>query len=234
MQIYLRDYPYSSLAAQILGYTGEISPEELKRLRRDGYRGGDRIGKTGIEAAYDSYLRGRPGLGADPRRLARPPAVARSSSARRRAPATRSGSRSTCACSARPRRRSSYGIDLAHQNDHWAANGGAIVALDPRDGAVLAMASAPTYKPSVFVGRADPKKLEPLLYDDVRGELRCFNRAIAGLYPPGSTWKPVTALAGMQEHVFSPYESIQCTPFATYGLDRAEVPQLEPVRRTAR
>jgi hypothetical protein len=62
VQIYLRGYPYSSLAAQILGYTGEISPSELKRLRKT-YRAGDRIGKAGIEAAYDSYLRGRPGLG---------------------------------------------------------------------------------------------------------------------------------------------------------------------------
>ena len=86
-----------------------------------------------------------------------------------------------------------YGIDLAHQNDHWAANGGAIVALDPRDGAVLAMASAPTFKPSVFVGRTDPKKLQAL-YSDASNPL--FNRATAGLYPPGSTWKPVTALAG--------------------------------------
>ena len=55
-----------------------------------------------------------------------------------------------------------YGIDLAHQNDQWAANGGAIVALDPRDGAVLAMASAPTFKPSVFVGKTDPEKLSAL------------------------------------------------------------------------
>ena len=111
-----------------------------------------------------------------------------------------------------------YGIDLAHQNEHWAANGGAIVALDPRDGAVLAMASAPTYKPSVYVGRVDPKKLSALYDEGANNPL--FNRATAGLYPPGSTWKPVTALAGMQEHVFSPYESLQCTPFATYGLDR--------------
>ena len=111
----------------------------------------------------------------------------------------------------------SYGIDLAHQNDQWAADGGAIVALDPSDGAVLAMASAPTFKPSVFVGRTDAKKLEAL-YSDSRNPL--FNRATAGLYPPGSTWKPVTALAGMQEHVFSAYDSIQCTGSATYGLDK--------------
>ena len=75
VQIYLRDYEYGSLAAQILGYTGEISPEELKQLRKDGrYRAGDRIGKTGIEAAYDSYLRGRPGLAPDPCGLPRPAA----------------------------------------------------------------------------------------------------------------------------------------------------------------
>ena len=77
------------------------------------------------------------------------------------------------------------------------------------------MASAPTYKPSVYVGRTDPKKLEPLLYEDAaRRTTRGFNRATAGLYPPGSTWKPVTALAGMQEHIFSAYESLQCTPVA--------------------
>jgi hypothetical protein len=90
VQIYLRDYAYAALAAQILGYTGEISPEELKRLRRDGYRGGDRIGKAGIEAAYDTYLRAE----RDWRRSASTRSVGRSrrsSSAKRLAPATRSG-----------------------------------------------------------------------------------------------------------------------------------------------
>ena len=122
-----------------------------------------------------------------------------------------------------------YGIDLAHQNDQWAANGGAIVALDPRDGAVLAMASAPTFKPSVFVGRTDPKKLAGALLATTRNPL--FNRATAGLYPPGSTWKPVTALAGMQEHVFSAYESIQCTPLGDLRPRQAGLPELEPVRQ---
>ena len=62
------------------------------------------------------------------------------------------------------------GIKLAQENDHWAANGGAIVALDPSDGAVLAMASSPTYKPSVYVGRGDPKKLAPLLNEEAAGD----------------------------------------------------------------
>jgi len=217
VQIYLRDYPYSSLAAQILGYTGEISPEELKRLpKKDGYRSGDRIGKTGIEAAYDSYLRGRPGLA-----QIRVDSLGRPQSPLELRQEARAGYALRLTLDMRLQRAAEqalqYGIDLAHENDQWAANGGAIVALDPRDGAVLAMASAPTYKPSVFVGRTDPKKLQAL-YSDSSNPL--FNRATAGLYPPGSTWKPVTALAGMQEHVFSAYDSIQCTPSATYGLDK--------------
>ena len=215
-QIYLRGYPYSSLAAQILGYTGEISPAELKRLRRDGYRSGDRIGKAGIEAAYDSYLRGRAGLGqirVDSMGRQVSPYVPRQESTPGYAIRLTLDMRLQRAAEQALR----YGIDLAHQNNQWAANGGAIVALDPRDGSVLAMASAPTFKPSVFVGRTDPKKLEDL-YSDPGNPL--FDRATAGLYPPGSTWKPVTALAGMQEHVFSAYDSIQCTGSATYGLDK--------------
>jgi penicillin-binding protein 2 len=216
VQIYLRGYPYSSLAAQVLGYTGEISPEELKQLRKEGYEPGDRIGKTGIEAAYDSYLRGQSGLAQiTVDSLGRPqsgPLLRREA---------RAGYALRLTLDIRLQRAAElalqYGIDLARQNDHWAANGGAIVALDPRDGAVLALASAPTFKPSVFVGRTDPEKLAAL-YSDPANPL--FNRATAGLYPPGSTWKPVTALAGMQEHVFSAYDSIQCTPTAEYGLDR--------------
>ncbi len=224
VQIYLRDYPYSSLAAQILGYTGEISPEELERLRSDGYRSGDRLGKTGIEAAYDTYLRGRPGLA-----QIRVDSLGRPQSALELRQEARAGYALRLTLDMRLQRATEqalqYGIDLAQANHHWAANGGAIVALDPRDGAVLAMASSPTYKPSVFVGRADPKKLQAL-YSDSRNPL--FNRATAGLYPPGSTWKPVTALAGMQEHVSSAYESIQCTPVATYGLDKQKFRNWNP------
>jgi penicillin-binding protein 2 len=220
-KVYLRSYPYSALAAQILGYTGEISPEELKRLRRDGYRAGDRIGKSGIEAAYDAYLRGNVGLAQiSVDSLGRPVSAVEL----RQEP--RPGYALRLTLDVRLQRAAEqalrYGIDLAHQNDNWAADGGAIVALDPRDGAVLAMASAPSYKPSVYVGKTDPKKLAPLLDEEAARAANYpgLNRATAGLYPPGSTWKPITAIAGMQEHVFSAYESIRCTPFATYGLDR--------------
>ena len=228
-QIYLRDYEYNTLAAHILGHVGEISPEELKRLRRDGYRAGDRIGKAGIEAAFDTYLRGEDG-----RAQIRVDSLGNQVSdiELRREP--RAGYALRLTLDIRLQRAAEealrYGIDLAHQNDNWAANGGAIVALDPRDGAVLAMASAPTYKPSVYVGRVDPKKLEPLLLEEAaaRANSPGLNRALAGLYPPGSTWKPVTALAGMQEHVFSAYESLQCSPVAYYGLDRQRFQNWNP------
>jgi penicillin-binding protein 2 len=221
VQVYLRDYRYNALAAQILGYTGEISSEELKALRRDGYRAGDRVGKTGVEAAFDTYLRGAPGLA-----QIRVDSLGRPRSRLELRKEVRAGYALRLTLDIRLQRAAEralrYGIDLARENDHWAADGGAIVALDPRDGAVLAMASAPTYDPSVYVGRTDPDKLAPLLEEEAarRANYPGLNRATAGLYPPGSTWKPVTALAGMQEHVFSAYDSLQCTPSAEYGLDR--------------
>ena len=220
-QIYLRDYEYGALVAHALGYVGEISPEELKTLRREGYRAGDRLGKTGVERAFDSYLRGRAGLA-----QIRVDSLGNQVSDLKLRQEAQAGYALRLTLDVRLQRAAEqalrYGIDLAHENDHWAANGGAIVALDPRDGAVLAMASSPTYKPSVYVGRVDPKKLEPLFDEELarRANSPLINRATSGLYPPGSTWKPVTSLAGMQEHVFSAYDSLQCAPVAYYGLDR--------------
>ncbi|HXG77372.1 MAG TPA: penicillin-binding protein 2 [Gaiellaceae bacterium] len=220
-QVYLRHYPYDTLAAQILGSVGEISREELARLRRQGYRAGDRIGKAGIEATYDTYLRGRPGLA-----QIRVDSLGRPQSDLALRQEARAGYALRLTLDVRLQRAAEealrYGIQLAHETDNWAANGGAVVALDPRDGAVLAMASAPTFKPSLFVGTRDRRKLAPLLEEEAarRANFPGLNRAIAGLYPPGSTWKPVTALAGMQEHVFGAYDSIQCSPVAYYGLDR--------------
>jgi penicillin-binding protein 2 len=220
VQVFLRDYPYNTLAAHLLGNVGEISAEELKRLRRDGYRAGDRIGKAGIEAAYDSYLRGKSGL-----EQIRVDSLGRPVSRSVLRQEARAGYALRLTLDIRLQRAAEealkYGIDLAHENDHWAANGGAIIALDPRDGAVLAMASSPTFKPSVYVGKTDPQKLAPLLEEEAarRANSPGLNRAVAGLYPPGSTWKPVTALAAMQEHVVSAYDSLQCSPVAYYGLD---------------
>ncbi|MDO8506522.1 MAG: penicillin-binding transpeptidase domain-containing protein, partial [Candidatus Limnocylindria bacterium] len=221
VQTYLRHYEHQALAAQILGYVGEISPEELERLPKKGYRGGDRIGKSGVESAFDLELRGRPGaaqLRVDS--LGRPQSVLEP----RAEPRPGYSVRLTIDVKLQQaaERALRYGIQLARNNGNWAANGGAIVAMSPRDGAILALASNPTYKPSIYVGRVDPKKLEPLVDRDVAKERNFpgLNRAVAGLYPPGSTFKPVTALAAMQEGLLTPYESIQCTPTAVFGQDK--------------
>ena len=230
---YLRDYPYGSLGAQALGYVGEISAAQLKRLRSQGYLAGDRIGQSGIEGAYDTYLRGKDGLDQlHVDSLGRPVSPIQP----RQEPRAGYGLRLTL--DMRVQRAAElalrYGIGLAHADGHWAADGGAIVAMNPRDGAVLAMASSPTYKPSIFVGKPDPKKLAPLLDANVakRDNYPGLNRAIAGAYPPGSTFKPVTALAGMQEHVFSAYDPLQCSPVAYYGLDRQKFTNWDPYVNT--
>ena len=93
------------------------------------------------------------------------------------------------------------------------------------------MASNPTYKPSLFAGRKDLKKLAPLLNPTVAkaDNYPAFNRAIQVGYPPGSTFKPVTALAAMQEHLLTPFTSLHCTP--TYHGVRPAVPQLDAGHR---
>ena len=105
------------------------------------------------------------------------------------------------------------GIRLAHQKKSWYANGGAIVALDPRDGAVLALASAPTFKPSIYTRRSSAEELAPLVDSKVAEQANYpgINRATAGLYPAGSVFKPITALAALQEHLVQPFATLPCT-----------------------
>jgi penicillin-binding protein 2 len=217
---YLRDYEFRATAAQLLGYVGEVSQDELDRLDGRDIRGGEKIGKTGVEAAFDGYLRGLPGaaqLRVDS--LGRPLGPFET---RRPAQAGNNIRLTIDVGLQRAAERALLeGIELAKEHEEWNANGGAIVALDPRDGAVLALASNPTYKPSVYVGRVDPKKLEPLMDERVAKERNYpgINRALAAAYPPGSTFKPLTALAAVSDGMVSPWEYIQCSPSATYGLD---------------
>ena len=213
-QTYLRHYKYGAIAAQLLGYVGEISPDQLKRLHKKGYRIGEKIGQAGVESSYDVYLRGRSGL-AQLRvdSLGRP----RSQLTMRRQPA--SGQTIRLTIDAKLQRAAedalTYGIRIARGQGHWAAQGGAIVALDPRDGSILAMASNPTYDPSVYAGRASRKRLAPLIDPRVASESNypTLNRALAGAYPAGSTFKPVTALAALQERLISSYDYLECTPY---------------------
>ncbi|HEY7397220.1 MAG TPA: penicillin-binding protein 2, partial [Gaiellaceae bacterium] len=212
----LRKYPHQSLAAQVLGYVGQISPQEYKRLKRDGYQATDAIGQAGVESAYDTYLRGRDGkaqLTVDSR--GRP----KSQPAYQVLPQPGDTLRLTLDIGLQraAERALTYGIHLAHANlDGEHADGGAIVAMDPRDGAILAMASNPTYEPSVFAGRPDPSKLDKVIGKQAEADnYPALNRAIDVGYPPGSTFKPVTALAAMQERLMQPNDEIACTPTYT-------------------
>jgi penicillin-binding protein 2 len=211
-ETHLRRYLAEALATHVFGYVGEISPEQLKRLRKEGYSAGDTIGRAGVEVTYDRYLRGTPGLArlqvdslgrsrtdAEVRRIAEPGNAIRLTidiSLQRAA-----------------ERALRYGIGLAREDGHWAANGGAIVAMDPRDGAILALASNPTYKPGVWVGRPEPEELAPLLDPETAKEANYpgLNRATDVTYPAGSVFKPVTALAAMKENIVAPYDPLQCT-----------------------
>ena len=210
-QTYLRSYPAEALLAQVLGYVNEISAEQLKQMRKDGYVLGDRIGQSGVEAAFDTYLRGTAGI-AELRvdSLGRP----KSELTLTRAPTPGDNIRLTIDVSLQraAERALQYGIARAHADGEWAANGGAIVALDPNTGDVLAMASNPTFRPSVYTGR-DDEKLKPLLDAETarRENYPGLNRATAAIYPPGSTFKPITALAALQEHLVDQYTLLPCT-----------------------
>jgi penicillin-binding protein 2 len=213
---YLRYYPHRELAAHVLGYVSEISKEQVDALRSEGYRGGDTIGQTGIESYYDRYLRGTAGVSqlrvdslGKPISLVVPKVPAHSGNAVRLTLDVKLQKAAEDALR--------YGIERARNSQCygcWFSNGGAIVALDPHDGSIRAMASAPTYRPSLFVGRVRQKALDVAGLTSRTAEganYPALNRAINAAYPPGSTFKPVTAIAAMQEHILQPFEPLSCT-----------------------
>ena len=217
--IFIRRYRFGDLAPQLLGHVGEISEEQLKGQHV--YRSGDRIGQGGVEAAFDKFLRGQTGfarLRVDS--LGRPTSAALTDAD----PIPGHGLKLTLDAKLQQAAQAAlvYGIDLAIDEGNWNANAGAIVALDPSDGAIRAMASYPTFDPEVFVEPGKRKQLQLLLNQEnaERSNYPALNRATSGLYPPGSTFKPVTALAAMQEHILAPYDSIQCTGEVTLFKQR--------------
>jgi penicillin-binding protein 2 len=121
------------------------------------------------------------------------------------------------------------GINRAQADHKWYAKAGAIVAIDPKDGAIRALASYPTFDPTAYT-RRKKSELAPLLGWDPEvakaANYPALDRAIAGAYPPGSTFKPVTALAAMQEHILTPYNSLPCT--GSYTVDGQKFNNWDP------
>ena len=226
-QIELRRYEKGSLAAQVLGYVSEISQEQLDAREGSDYAAGDRIGQAGVEAAYDRYLRGVAGIGE-----VRVDAMGRVTSNREFSQMPEAGYAVRLTLDADLQAAAEdavdFGVRLARENGAWAADGGAVVALDPTTGEVLALASSPTFDPSVYVGRVRPKALKRLA--DPEANSPTLNRAIAGLYPPASAFKPVTALAAIHEGLLSPAELIQCSPQIEVGEDKQVFRNWDPYR----
>ncbi len=222
---YLRHYPHGPLAAQLLGYVSEVSPDELKHPPA-GVRAGDKIGQAGVETAFDGYLRGKPGS----ERL-RVDSLGTPRGQLQKASLPTPGNAVRLTLDLRLQQAAEralvYGMQRARDSQCygcWDANGGAIVALDPKDGSVLALASAPTYSPGVYSGHVTMKGLAAQgLTKGTAAEKNypALNRALVAGYPPGSTFKPVTALAAMQEHLISPYTLQQCTGSYTAPEDRS-------------
>jgi penicillin-binding protein 2 len=190
----VRTYPQGDLGANVLGYLGEISREELITLESQGYAEGDAIGKAGLERWGESYLAGRRGGILS---IVTPEGELVDSIVE--FPATQS--------------RSIYStIDLELQRVAEEALGehlGAVVALDPNNGEILALATNPRYDPNDLTwGRFDATVWETLTSDPARP---LVNRAAQGLYPTGSVFKVVTAAAAMEGAGFPPQTTVNCT-----------------------
>jgi penicillin-binding protein 2 len=211
---YLRYYNSSGLLAQTLGYVGRIDAKEYAKLKHSsiGYQRDDRIGQAGVEASYDQYLHGRHGTAqVTVDSTGRPTASPLAGVKPRPGDAVRLTIDLRLQHAAEQALK--YGIRVAHgTKDGWGADGGAIVAMDPNTGAILALASNPTYQPRVWVHRT-ANGLRPL-QDQIAGARANFpalNRALDVTYPPGSTWKPITALAALEENIVSSYEPLLCS-----------------------
>jgi len=187
----LRQYPQGDAAGQIVGYVAEISPQQLAELESAGYQPGDTIGASGLEAWGEKHLAGVRGA-----------TLAIISPDGRIVWTLASGEE-------QPSQDIHTTLDMALQQRARGILGsrvGAIVALDVRTGEVLALAGYPDYDPNVFIAGSSEER-QALLADSRKPFL---NRALAGLYPPGSTFKIVTMSAGMEYLGLSPSRSYYC------------------------
>jgi penicillin-binding protein 2 len=197
----VRYYPHGKELAHILGYTRELTAEQLKAKKRDGYRLGDVIGQMGVEKAYEKSLRGEWG-----------------------------GQQVEVDGAGRPLRvlgekQAKAGKDL-HLTIDWeiqkaadqalAGRNGAIVAINPKNGSVLAMVSHPTFDPNIF----SKQKLSQKDWQSVQGDQHpLVNRALSA-FPPASTFKIVTTTAGLESGKFSPNTVLQTYGSLTIGGTR--------------
>lgn len=203
--LFLRRYPQKTLAAQLLGNVGEVSPEQLKEPRFRGVRQGTIVGKNGIELAYDRYLRGRDGarvlqidaLGNFTRELTRA----------RRNPVAGHNVKLSIDLGLQQAGQAALRRAIGAANGlGYPARAGAFVAMNPRSGEIYAMGSEPSFDPTIFTKPVSVAKFKAL--NSPASGAPLFNRALQGLYPTGSTFKPITALAAMANGTITPAYSV--------------------------
>jgi len=197
-----RNYVYGGLAANVLGYLGLIGKEELELRRDQGYTQQDLVGKSGVEKYYDRFLAGSAGVDAfqvDSRGFRDKVIYKHDASPGNNVYLT-----------------IDWGLQRAAEK---VLNGqpGAVAALDPRNGEVLAMASSPSYDPGVFVPPADSGIVSELMSDE---EYPLLNRAIQGLYPPGSTFKTIVSLAALESGTADKDTIYNCPGYFMLGRHR--------------
>jgi penicillin-binding protein 2 len=201
----VRRYPAGPPVAHIVGYVLEIDDRELQSREWEGYRAGQLIGKSGVERQYERSMGGKAGsyfvevdargrvIGRFAERISTPPEAGGDIHL-------------------------TLDLDLQRYAHQIFPEGmrGSIVAMAPSTGEVLALYSAPTYDPNVFVGGVSGRDWQQLNVDPSRPLL---NRAIAGIYPPGSTWKLATAMVGLEKGAITPEQTmpLACTGGMSYA-----------------
>jgi penicillin-binding protein 2 len=201
-----RNYPYGELASHVIGYIGRINPTEKDKLDESddqaNYRGTEYIGKLGVEQSFETQLHGTTGVdsvetsagGRAMRKLASSPAV--------------------------PGNTVKLSIDIKLQHlveELFGERRGALVALDPKTGEILAFVSKPTFDPNLFVEGIDSDSWQEL---NESPDKPLLNRALRGTYPPGSTYKPFMALAALETGARTPEQSIADPGFFMLGNHR--------------
>ncbi|KPJ53242.1 hypothetical protein AMJ39_05340 [candidate division TA06 bacterium DG_24] len=181
----IRQYRFGALASHLLGYLGEVSEKEILTLRERGYHYGDLIGRTGVEEAFEEYLRGAEGVEfveVDARGREIGPLPGKETVY----PTPGSTVHLTI----------DYELQLVLEDELEVYDAGAAIALDPRSGDVLAMVSVPDFDPNRLSFRIAPEEWSSLRRDPLSP---LWNRAIWSCYPPGSTLKVATAAAALEE-----------------------------------
>ena len=201
-----RNYPYGELASHVIGYIGRINPSEKEKLDESddqaNYRGTEYIGKLGVEQSFEAQLHGTTGV----------ESVETSAGGR--------AMRKLASSPATPGNTIKLSIDIRLQHlieELFGDRRGALVALDPKTGEVLAFVSKPTFDPNLFVEGIDSENWQAL---NESPDKPLLNRALRGTYPPGSTYKPFMALAALETGTRRPEQTISDPGFFMFGNHR--------------